>query len=75
MTNPSRRPKPAAKRPQRAPIPHPSPDSNNNQSNVARLGLLGTPEVDLVLDALGAGAVLEFREGEEHGEGLAVGVG
>ena len=33
------------------------------------------PEVDLVLDALGPGAVLEFLEGEEDSKGFTIDVG
>ena len=39
------------------------------------LGVLGVPEVDLVLDALGAGTVIELRKCQEHSEGLAICVG
>ena len=47
----------------------------NHQAGRCTDCILGIPEIDLVLDALGAGAVLEFLQGEEHGEGLAVDVG
>jgi len=47
----------------------------DNQTDFVHTSLLGTPEVDLVLDALGAGAVLEFLEGEEDSEGFSVDVG
>lgn len=46
-----------------------------HETGFCALGVLGVPEVDLVLDALGAGTVLEFFERQEHGEGLAIGVG
>jgi hypothetical protein len=39
------------------------------------LCVFGAPEIDLVLDTLGAGAVLKFLEYEVHGEGLTVDVG
>ena len=47
----------------------------NYETRFSTFGVLGVPEIDLVLDALGAGTVLEFLECQEHGEGLAVGVG
>ena len=47
----------------------------NNKSGSESLGILGVPKIDLVLDALGAGAVLELRQRQQYGEGFAVGVG
>lgn len=39
------------------------------------LGILGVPQIDLELDALISGAVLEFFQREQHCERLPVGVG
>ena len=46
----------------------------NNKSGSESLGILGVPKIDLVLDALGAGAVLELRQRQQHGERFAVSV-
>ena len=40
-----------------------------------RFSTLSVPEIDLVLDALGAGTVIELRKCQEHSEGLAICVG
>lgn len=40
-----------------------------------RFSTLGVPEIDLVLDALGAGTVIELRKCQEHSEVLAICVG
>jgi hypothetical protein len=36
----------------------------NDETRFSTFGILGVPEIDLVLDTLGAGAVLELREGQ-----------
>lgn len=47
----------------------------NGKGRFSAIGLLCVPEVYLVLDALGAGAVFEFLQGEEDSEGFSVDVG
>ena len=49
--------------------------SENQKIRRRALRILGVPEIDLVLDALGAGKVFEFLKCQEHSEGLAIGVG
>ena len=48
---------------------------DNQNLTFIKFRFLGAPEVDLILDTLGAGAVLEFLEGEEDSEGFSVDVG
>ena len=47
----------------------------DDETRFSTFGVLGVPEIDLVLDALGTGTVFELRERQEHCEGLAIGVG
>ena len=47
----------------------------NYETRFSTFGVLGVPEVNLVLDAFGSGTVLKFLERQEDCEGLAIGVG
>ena len=44
------------------------------ETRFSTFGVLGVPEVDLVLDPLVTGTVFELRQRQQHGEWLAVGV-
>ena len=47
----------------------------DDETRFSTFGVLGVPEIDLVLDALGTGTVFELRKRQQHGERFAIGVG